>query len=138
MKNIIDLIARIFISTFFYFEALDSFWFYDHTKATMQLYGVNWNIDFLLTSAIILLFLGSTLVLLGYYSNIGAVMLLIYFVPTTFIIYSFWNDPETIRRMQSINFMRNLAMIGGLLLLVVNKPGNYSMKRLIYVMRLPR
>ncbi|MEZ4907906.1 MAG: DoxX family protein [Saprospiraceae bacterium] len=104
----------------------------------MQLYGVTWNLDFLLTGAIILLFLGSTLVLIGYYSNIGAIMLLIYFVPTTFIIYSFWNDPVSIRKMQSINFMRNLTMIGGLIMLIVNKPGNYSVKRLIYVMRLPR
>jgi len=63
---------------------------------------------------------------------------LLYIVPTTFIIYSFWDYPIAVRRIQSINFMKNLAIIGGLLMLIVNKPGSYSVKSLIYRLRLPR
>jgi putative oxidoreductase len=137
MKNTLDLFARIFIAILFYYEALDSFWFFEKTKETMSIYGLTWRQDLLLSLTIIALIVGATLVLIGYYSKFGAFLLLLYLLPTTFIIFSFWNDPVDVRRIQMINFMRNLAIIGGLLLLIVNKPGSYSVKSLIYTMRLP-
>jgi putative oxidoreductase len=138
MKNTTDLLARILISIVFYFEALDSFWYFTKTKETMAIYGIRWEPNLLLTLTIIALTIGATLVLIGYFSNFGAFLLLLYIVPTTFIIYSFWDDPIAVRRIQSINFMKNLAIIGGLLMLIVNKPGSYSVKSLIYRLRLPR
>ncbi len=121
----------------FYYEAFDSFLYFDDTKRTMSIYGLTWKQDFLLGSVIVFLIIGATLVLMGYYSRFGAFLLLVYLVPTTFIVYSFWNDPPDIQRVQMINFMKNLAIIGGLLLLTIHKPGKYSIKRLIYFMRLP-
>ena len=137
MKNSIDLTARIFIAIMFYYEAFDSFLYFDDTKRTMSIYGLTWKQNFLLGSVIVFLIIGATLVLMGYYSRFGAFLLLVYLVPTTFIVYSFWNDPPDIQRVQMINFMKNLAIIGGLLLLTIHKPGKYSIKRLIYFMRLP-
>ncbi len=137
MKHTTDLIARIFIAIMFYYEAFDSFLLFSQTKETMTKYGITWKQDFLLTSVIVFLILGATLVLIGYYSNIGAILLLAYLIPSTLIFYSFWDVPKDVMRIQLINFMKNLAIIGGLLLLVVNKPGKYSIKRLFYVMRLP-
>ncbi len=121
----------------FYYEAFDSFLYFDDTKRTMSIYGLTWKQNFLLGSVIVFLIIGATLVLMGYYSRFGAFLLLVYLVPTTFIVYSFWNDPPDIQRVQMINFMKNLAIIGGLLLLTIHKPGKYSIKRLIYFMRLP-
>ncbi len=137
MKNTTDLIARIFIAIMFYYEAFDSFLLFSQTKETMTKYGITWKQDLLLTSIIVFLILGATLVLIGYYSNIGAILLLAYIIPYTVIFYSFWDVPKDVVRIQLINFMKNLAIIGGLLLLIVNKPGKYSIKRLFYVMRLP-
>jgi len=42
MKDVFDLLARIFIAIMFYYEALDSFLFYDNTKETMATYGFHW------------------------------------------------------------------------------------------------
>lgn len=138
MKDYIDLFARIFIAIMFYYEAFDSFLYFDNTKETMTAYGLTWNQNFLLGATIVFLIMGATLVLIGYNSRFGAFLLLLYIVPTTFIIYSFWNVPPESQRIQLINFMKNLAVIGGLLLLTVNKPGKYSVKRLIYYLRLPK
>jgi len=137
MKNSIDLIARILISIMFYYEAFDSFLYFDATIETMQKYGLTWKPDLLLAATIVALITGSTMVLIGYYQSIGAFLLLLYIVPMTFIVYSFWNDPPEIRRVQMLNFMHNLAIIGGLLYVMINKPGKYSVKRLIYIMKLP-
>ena len=138
MKNTTDLIARIIISMYFFYEAMDSFWAFDKTKDTMTKFGLTWNQDLLLSVTITFLFIGATLVLIGYFSGIGAFILLIYILPVTFIIFPFWNVEPSVRGAMTVSFMKNLAVAGGLLLLIANKPGKYSVKSLIYTLRLPR
>lgn len=138
MKDIADLIGRIFISLLFIYEALDSLLFFDNTKRTMEDYGVSYYPNILLGTIIFLLFLGSILVLIGYYARVGAFLLLVYWLTFTVIVYSFWNDPPLVQRLNALYFMRNIALSGGLLLLIANGAGNYSVKRLIHVMRLPK
>ena len=138
MKDVADLIGRVFLSMIFFFEAYDSIAFFKQTKNTMTTYGLTWNQDLLLYGVIVFLVLGATLVLIGYYANLGAILILLYWVPITFIVFSFWNDPVEVRRIQSIMFMKNIAIVGGLLILIVNGSGKYSVKRLIYTLKLPK
>ncbi len=138
MKGISDLLGRIFISFIFFYEGLDTFFNFSSTLQTMTEYGITWNQKFLLGMVLFLMFLGAILVALGYYARFGAFLLLLYWLPYTCIIYSFWNDPPDLQRLNAIYFMRNLGVIGGLLLLMANGAGEYSIKRLIHVMRLPK
>ena len=137
MKDVADLIARIFLATIFLFEAYDSIQFYDHTQQTMTDYGITWRQDFLLISCIVLLLIGGVSLLIGYQAKLGAALLLAYWIPVTFIVYSFWNDPQEVRRLHSIFFMKNIAIIGGLLMVLVNGTGKYSIRRMLDVRRLP-
>lgn len=137
MKDIFDLLGRIMLSVIFFFEASDSLRFFEGTKATMSEYGILWRQDLLLTLAIGGLFLGSTLVLLGYRSGFGAVLLLLYWLPVTFIVHDFWNDPMPLQRMESVHFMKNIAICGGLLLVLVNGSGRFSIRRLFATSRVP-
>ena len=138
MKDIADLIGRICLSTIFFWEAYDSIAFYDSTQRTMTNYGITWNQDFLLLGAISILILGAFFVLVGYRAATGAFLILLYWVPVTFIVYSFWNDPVSERRLQSILFMNNIAIIGGLLIMMANGAGKYSIKRMIAASRPPK
>ncbi len=138
MKDIAELLARILISFVFIYEALDKLVFYSKTKATMTVYGILWKQDFLLKTLIVFLILGSIMVLVGYLARLGSFLLLLYWVPFTLIVYSFWNDPPEFKQIHSLYFMRNLALCGGLLLILANGAGKYSVKRLIYFMRLPK
>lgn len=121
-----------------FWEAYDSIAYFDSVKRTMTNYGITWNQEFLLVSVIIVLILGASFVLLGYRSATGAILLLLYWVPVTFIVFSFWNDPVSERRLQSILFMKNIAIIGGLLMVVVNGTGRFSIKRMIAASRPPK
>ena len=114
----------------FLYEAYDSIFYAKATKAKMVDYGLTWNQDLLLYGAIFVLVLGGLLLLLGYRSKLGAVLLLLYWIPVTFIVHSYWNDPEDIKRLQSIMFMKNLAIAGGLLMVWANGTGRYSLRRL--------
>lgn len=138
MKDKIDLTGRILLSFIFLFEAYDSLVFFKATKAEMISYGITWRTDLLLYGAIFLLILGGVLVLIGYRSSFGAILLLLYWIPITFIIHSWWNDPIEFRREESIQFMKNLSIAGGLLVVVVNGSGKYSIKRLFATTKVRR
>jgi len=135
MRDITDLIGRIFLSAIFIFEAIDSTLYFGKTQQIMTQYGLTWNQDLLLYATIFLLYLGGLLVLLGYRSTLGAILLLMYWAPVTFLVHDFWNSPKAELRLESILFMKNMAIIGGLLMLVGKGSGRYSMKRLMATTR---
>ena len=97
----------------------------------MEQYGLTSNQDFLLYGTVFLLLAGGLMVLLGYRSTLGALMLLMYWVPVTFMVHDFWNAPKDQMRLQSILFMKDIAIIGGLLMVVGKGSGRYSMRRLL-------
>ena len=135
MRDITDLIGRIFLSAIFLFEAVDSILFFDKTKQTMALHGLTWNQDWQLYGAIFLLVTGGLMVLSGYRSTLGAILLLVYWVPVTFIVHDFWTYPKDQMRLQSILFMKDIAIIGGLLMLAGKGSGRYSIKKLLATTR---
>jgi len=96
MKDVLDLVGRILIAFIFLYEAYDSIAFFKQNKMTMTEFGVTWNQDLLLYGSIFLLLLGGILILIGYRVAFGAFCLLLYWIPLTFILYSWWNDPGAI------------------------------------------
>lgn len=138
MKGISDLLGRIFLGIIFVYEGLDTLFFYEQTKATMAEYGITFAPDILLILTLSTLFLGAFLVIIGYFSRVGAFLLMLYWLPFTLFVYDFWNAPPDLQRLNALYFMRNLAVLGGLLLLLANGSGQYSVRRLIHVMRLPK
>ncbi len=135
MRDISDLIGRIFLSAIFIFEAIDSTLYFEKAKTIMTAYGINWQQEMLLQGAIVLLFLGGVMVLLGYRSTLGCMMLLMYWVPVTFITHDFWNSKGEDLRIQSILFMKDVAIIGGLLMLAGKGSGRYSIRKLFATTR---
>ncbi len=137
MKDYLDLIARMCIAFIFLYEAYDSIVFFEHTKETMTEYGVVWNQNILLSAVIFCLIVGSVMILIGYFASIGAFLILLYWIPFTCIVYSFWNDPLEFRRINSLYFMRNLGTSAALLLLMANGAGKFSVRRILHTLKLP-
>lgn len=138
MKGIADLLGRIFLSTIFIYEIFDTIFFYSSAKEAMSNFGITWMQDTLLVLVLLMMGIGAFLVVIGYFTRVGATLLLFVWIPFTFIVYSFWNDPPELQRISMLYFMRNLAVIGGLLVLLANGSGEYSVRRLLHVMRLPK
>lgn len=69
--------------------------------------------------------LGGLSVLLGIKARAGAGALFLFLIPTTLIFHDFWaySDPA---QMQMINFVKNLAIMGGLLMVVSLGPESCS------------
>ncbi|MDE1937743.1 MAG: DoxX family membrane protein [Alphaproteobacteria bacterium] len=80
---------------------------------------------FVLLVALMLLILGSLSLLFGFHTRHGAVLLFGVIVVATVLMYNFWeiNDNASARAADFELFARNVAIAGGLLLLVGMGPG---------------
>src|ERR1043165_2043400 len=62
--------------------------------------------------------LGAASLILGMFTRLGAFGLFLYMIPTTVLFHAFWNHEGPERLTQMVNFMKNLAIMGGLATLV--------------------
>lgn len=76
----------------------------------------------------ILAFFGGLSVMLGYKTRIGAALLVLFLVPVTLMMHRFWGiaDPE-VAMVQQIMFMKNVAILGGVLLVAYFGGGPLSL-----------
>ena len=76
----------------------------------------------------LLAFLGGLSVALGYRTRAGAWLLILYLVPVTFVMHRYWaiSDPAA-ARMEYVQFMKNLSLLGGALLLACFGGGPFSL-----------
>jgi putative oxidoreductase len=74
--------------------------------------------------AALLVELGAGLsLLLGYKARFGALALGLFLIPVTLTFHDFWTYPPDQQPLQMILFMHNLALMGGLLLVVIHGSG---------------
>lgn len=71
-------------------------------------------------------FFGGVALLLGAWTRVVAVLLAGFTVAATLIAHRFWEAPEAARTMQTIQFMKNVAIIGGFLGIVAGGGGRFG------------
>ena len=121
MIKIFDLIGRVFISGVFLLSGFNKIGNYDGTVGWMESFGLP---GFLLIPAIILEILAPILIIIGYQTRIAAGALSLFCLVTAIIFHTDFSD-----QMQFIAFMKNLALAGGFLFLVVNGAKGYCLDK---------
>lgn len=81
----------------------------------------------MLLGAIVFMVAGSVSLILGYRAREGAGLLLVFLVLATYFFHDFWNLTGQEREMQTIQFMKNLSMMGAMLFVIANGPGKLSL-----------
>lgn len=76
------------------------------------------NAFLLLVGAVIFEIIGGLLVFLGLWVRFGALLLILFLIPTTIAFHHFWELQGADREMQMINFMKNASILGGLLVVL--------------------
>lgn len=120
MQNWTLLLARICLSAIFFKSGLDKALDPGATVQFMASKGVPLA-QLLIVPTILIELLGALSVLLGFKMRWGAIALIVFMIPTTLIFHT--NFAE---RMQVLQFLKNLGLIGGLLLLTSGEPGAIS------------
>jgi len=84
---------------------------------------------FLLAGADLCKLVGGILLLLGLRARFGALLLLAFLIPATVIFHDFWNAGPEAYQGVLIQFQKNVAIMGGLLLVIAHGPGRWSVSR---------
>ena len=80
----------------------------------------------LLIGSIALRLAGGLSVLLGFRARSGAALLVLFVVPAAFLAHDFWVMPEARRTHETVEFLNNMAIAAGALLVVLNGAGPWS------------
>jgi putative oxidoreductase len=125
MQALVLLLARILICIIFALSGIQKILDFSESAQMLQEKGIKpgW---FFLAGCIALLLLGSLFIVLGLWARYGAVLLLIFLIPVSFIMH----PPLSHDSMDQIQFLKNLSMMGGLLFIVVHGSGSMSIDSL--------
>ena len=121
MTKIFDLIARISISILFLLNGIFKINNYEGTVGWMESFGLP---GILIIPAIILEIVGPILIIIGYQTRIAAASLSLFCIVTAIIFHNDFSDQT-----QLTAFLKNIALAGGFLFLVVNGAKGYCLDK---------
>jgi uncharacterized membrane protein YphA (DoxX/SURF4 family) len=131
--NIYDiafLIGRIFIGGFFLMAGFNHFAHLNMMAGYAKMKGTPAP-PLAVGGSGVLLLLGGASLLLGFYPTIGVILLVIFLLPTSFMIHNFWTIQDAQAKMnETAHFQKNIAILGLLLMtLLIPQPWPMSLGR---------
>lgn len=124
------LLGRILMSVIFLMAGIGKFMDPSGTSLYMASKGMPM-VPFFLYAAAIVEVLAGAFLLLGLKTRIAALILVLFLIPATLIFHDFWNSSPADVAAQMVNFLKNLAIIGGLFYIIGNGAGKFSIDHLI-------
>ena len=112
--HIVEILGRIFISSLFIVEAVRKFFSPDEGMMYMSDYGVP---EILFYPSLVFEFAVPVILIAGFKTRFFASLLFLFVLSVTVIFHTDFSN-----NMQMISFLKNLAIMGGLLIIISNKP----------------
>jgi putative oxidoreductase len=136
LQNFIVLLARAVLSPLFIFGGVNHLFHWSGLIKGMTDKGMGMEsvfgsfspivVQILLAGATAFLILGGLSVLLGIRARWGAVLLIVFLIPAALIFHDYWHYDGQIQQLQMSNFMKNITLIGGLLMVLAVGSGTWS------------
>ncbi|MCF7200713.1 DoxX family protein [Pseudomonas oligotrophica] len=125
-KSGIILLARVLLMLLFVVSGWSKLVGFSGTSAYLASLGVPAPM-LAAAVAVIMEFFVAILLLLGFYTRPLAFLFALFTLGTALIGHDFWNMVDAERAANMTQFMKNLSIVGGLLLLGVTGPGRFSL-----------
>lgn len=123
MNEWIGLAGRILLSFVFVMAAAIKIIYPGETEVYMANYGVPFSL-FFMRLAIFVELAGGISLLIGYKAKLGAVLLVVFLIPVTLIFHTQFDGQLQLQQLAM--FLKNIAIIGGLLQVISFGPGAIS------------
>jgi uncharacterized membrane protein YphA (DoxX/SURF4 family) len=125
--NVLFLLGRIIFGGFFIYGGYNHF----SNLTMMSGYAASRGVPaptLAIAVSGILLLLGGISVLLGLYTEFGLACLIIFLIPVTLTMHSFWIDTDPQMKMSNmVNFTKNMALLGALIMMfMIRRPWPWS------------
>jgi putative oxidoreductase len=118
-----QVVGRVALVTIFIASGLGKLTGWRGTVAYAGSKGVS---ETLLAIATALELLGAVSIVVGFKARWGALALIIFLVPVTLVFHNFWAVPAAQQQVEMVNFLKNLAICGGLLIVFARGAGAFS------------
>jgi putative oxidoreductase len=118
----LTLIGRVLLGLIFLVSGINKIADPQGTQQYMTMMGMTWMTTLFYIGAVAVELAGAISLMLGYRAKAGGWLLFLFLIPTTLIFHTNFADPN-----QMIHFLKNVAMMGGLLYVARYGAGRYSM-----------
>ncbi|MBS0625684.1 MAG: DoxX family protein [Verrucomicrobia bacterium] len=125
LENLLMLLGRLAVCSFFLWTALEKIKNWHRAGDFLKHKHVPYA-NYVLPVCVALQVVGGLSLLLGFYTRLGAIFLLIYMVAHAYKIHDFWNSQGEEKTTQLQFFLKDLAVIGGLLFILAMGGGHIA------------
>ena len=120
------LVGRSLLALIFLMSGFGKIVGFGGTASYMASFGMPM-VPLMLPLAIVVELAGAAMIIAGFQARLGALALIGFTVVATLVFHRFWTLTGMDATMQQIQFLKNLGLIGGLLLIVTFGPGRLSL-----------
>lgn len=119
--QIVHVVARVVFSSFFIVSGINHF---TRTKQTAEYAKAIGNVPAAPVVVIgtgVLLLAGGLSILLGYHPRIGALLLVVFLVPTSFVMHAYWKIADPMQKAGDMaQFWKNITLAGAALFIAAD------------------
>jgi putative oxidoreductase len=123
-NNVVSLAGRILLSAIFIFSGIGQIAMFSmytgYASAHLPMPSVA------IAVAVAIELLCGLAILVGFQTRIAAWIVFLFLIPTTFLFHNFWTMEGMAKMDNQAHFLKNFAIMGGLLLLAANGAGGAS------------
>jgi putative oxidoreductase len=122
------LVARLLAAPLFFYSGIGKMLAFDVTASRLP--GGEGGFGSFLAAGSIVIELGAALALiLGIYTRCAAITLIVFTILATLMFHNFWASPPAQVTAQTVQFLKNLELIGLFAMIAVFGPGAYSLRK---------
>lgn len=125
------LLGRVFLSIIFVMSGIGKVMDWSGNAAAMRAEGLM-AVPVLLLGAILIEVFGGLALMTGTATRLAALALVVFLIPTTLLFHDFWTYQDQLRQMQMSHFLKNLSIMGGLLVVAAHGPGAMSVDQRLH------
>jgi putative oxidoreductase len=123
-----DVLGRIGLSLLFLWSGYTKFAYMADNIGYMKAYGMP-AAEFLIWPAALFELICGAMLAVGWKTRWAALVLALYSAIAALIFHAYWNAPTDQVLNQQIHFMKNVAIVGGLLVVFARGPARFSIER---------
>jgi putative oxidoreductase len=125
LQDTAALVGRNMLGLLFVISGVEKIGAFSDTAVYMASAGLP-AVSVLLILAIIVEIGGGGAICLGWQTRLGALVILLFTATVTIVFHRFWNMPPDQAAVQRLFFMKNVSVMGGLILLMAFGPGRMA------------
>jgi len=125
LQDTAALVGRNMLGLLFVISGVEKIGAFSDTAVYMASAGLP-AVSVLLILAIVVEIGGGGAICLGWQTRLGALVILLFTATVTIVFHRFWNMPPDQAAVQRLFFMKNVSVMGGLILLMAFGPGRMA------------